>query len=109
MLRHSLCRRNGKVRSLLTWSFSNVPAATKAAGDALERARIKAAIPYESIYEAVVAELAKRDIKPGLWAKAFAESQGDKDKAKATYIRLRVAQLRNDYAAFAHDVSKAAR
>lgn len=98
-----------QVRRLLTWSARTVPIAASAAGDAFEKARIKAAVPDEPLYETVVAELAKRDIKPGLWAKAFAESQGDKEQAKAVYIRLRVEQLRNDVAAFAQNVGKAAR
>jgi hypothetical protein len=98
-----------QVRRLLSWSAKTVPAATRAAGDALEKARIKAAVPDEPLYDLVASELAKRDIKPGLWAKAFAESQGDKEKAKAAYIQLRVEQLRNDCATSAQEVGNAAR
>lgn len=98
-----------QVRRLITWSAHTAPIAAKSAGEAFERARIKAAVPDEPFYETVVAEIAKRDIKPGLWAKAFAQSQGDKEKAKAAYIRLRVDQLRAEFASFAQDMKRDAR
>lgn len=43
----------------------------------------------EKLYEAVALELAEKRMKPGLYAKAFADAAGDKDKALAFYIKLR--------------------
>lgn len=47
----------------------------------------------EPFYEEVARELEVNEMKPGLWAKAFAEADGDEERVKAIYIRLRVAQL----------------
>ena len=47
----------------------------------------------EPFYEQVAAEVASGDVKPGLWAKAFAEAGGNDPAAKATYIRLRAGPL----------------
>jgi len=47
----------------------------------------------ERFYAKVVEELRSSDPVPGLWAKAFAESQGDQSVAKALYLRLRASQL----------------
>ena len=49
----------------------------------------------ETFYERVANELAIAGPLPGLWARAFAESDGDDNRAKALYLRLRVAQLKN--------------
>lgn len=95
-----------QVRMHLSRSAKVVRAAGGAAGETLERATIKATVPDEPLYDAVAAELVKRDIKPGIWAKAFAEAQGDNEKAKAAYIRLRVAQLKNEYAANMQDMKR---
>ena len=46
----------------------------------------------EDIYAAALSELVSGEVRPGLWAKAFAESEGDEPKSKALYIRLRVQQ-----------------
>jgi hypothetical protein len=45
------------------------------------------------IYEVVAEELQKRVIVPGVWTRAFAEAGGDNEKARALYIKYRVAQL----------------
>ncbi len=37
-----------------------------------------------------------KTVKPGLWTKAFAVAQGDEQRTKATYIELRVAELRDE-------------
>lgn len=48
----------------------------------------------EAIYAAALAELKSGTMRPGLWAKAFANSEGDENKSKALYIKLRVQQER---------------
>jgi hypothetical protein len=45
------------------------------------------------LYERVAEELKRQGPHPGLWAKAFADSNGDKARAEALYLRFRVAQL----------------
>jgi len=47
----------------------------------------------EAYYEIVAKEAAAGDIKPGLWAKAFAQAEGKTEPARAIYIRLRAKQL----------------
>jgi len=47
----------------------------------------------EHIYEQVAAELEAGNRKEGLWAKCFAECDGDDNKAKALYLKTRVEQL----------------
>lgn len=45
------------------------------------------------IYEMVAAEIDSGHTKSGLWAKSFAESDGDENRTRALYMRLRVAQV----------------
>lgn len=47
----------------------------------------------EHLYERVVEELRVLGPKEGLWAKAFAETNGQEAQAKALYLRYRVEQL----------------
>ena len=47
----------------------------------------------EKLYEEVARELQEKPMVPGLWTKAFAEMGGDDAKARALYIKYRVAQL----------------
>lgn len=47
-------------------------------------------------YETVAAEIQRKVLRPGLWTRAFAETGGDDAKAKALYIRLRVAELEEE-------------
>ena len=47
----------------------------------------------ERFYEEVARELQEKPMNPGLWTKAFAEMGGDDAKARALYIKYRVAQL----------------
>ncbi|MFM2006344.1 MAG: hypothetical protein RLZZ09_1999 [Pseudomonadota bacterium] len=47
----------------------------------------------EHLYEQVAEELSQNGPHAGLWAKAFAESDGVESKAKALYLRYRVEQL----------------
>ena len=49
----------------------------------------------EGLYGKVAEELIRHGPNAGLWAMTFAECDGDQTKAKALYLRLRVAQLRN--------------
>ena len=48
----------------------------------------------EQLYELVAIEVANQNIRLGLWAKACAESAGDDARTKATYLKLRVAQVK---------------
>ena len=41
----------------------------------------------------MVQELAQQGPIPGLWAKAFSECDGNENRAKALYMKLRVGQL----------------
>jgi uncharacterized membrane protein YdbT with pleckstrin-like domain len=50
----------------------------------------------EAFYEAVASEIQRKELKPGLWVKAVAESGGNNDEARSIYIKLRVNQLRDD-------------
>jgi hypothetical protein len=50
-------------------------------------------------YDVVAEELARKDVKPGLWARALAESGADDARAQAFYIRLRVAELQREESA----------
>ena len=53
----------------------------------------------EQLYAMAAQEAALKDTKPGLMAKAFAEAEGERDRATALYIKLRVAQLREELSA----------
>lgn len=55
-------------------------------------------IPDESYFEMAMKEIQDGQIRPGLWAKAWAEAQGDDTKAKALYIKLRVATMKSEAA-----------
>jgi hypothetical protein len=47
----------------------------------------------EVFYAEVARELQEKPPIPGLWAKCYAECNGDEPKAKAMYLRLRADQL----------------
>jgi hypothetical protein len=47
----------------------------------------------ERFYADVVEELRLHGPVPGLWAKAYAEANGNKPQAEALYLRYRVEQL----------------
>jgi hypothetical protein len=47
-------------------------------------------------YDLVADELARQDVRPGLWARALAESGADDKRTRAFYIRLRVAELQRE-------------
>lgn len=44
-------------------------------------------------YEEVAREMQEKPLSAGLWTKAYAEMEGDDAKARALYIKYRVAQL----------------
>lgn len=44
-------------------------------------------------YELVAEELQRKYLRPGLWARAVAETGGESESARALYIRLRVSEL----------------
>mgnify|MGYP006137877707 FL=1 len=50
----------------------------------------------EMLYEVVAEEMENKVRRPGLWAKAFAMSNGNENAAKAKYILLRVQSLRDE-------------
>lgn len=50
----------------------------------------------EMLYETAAREVALKKPVPGVYAKAFADADGDGDKTIARYIRLRVEQLRSE-------------
>ena len=47
----------------------------------------------EEIYESISKEIDSDGKKNGLWTKAFSESDGDENKAKALYIKYRFVQI----------------
>ena len=47
----------------------------------------------KTLFAQAANDVAMGDIRPGLWAKATAVADGDKQKAQARYIGLRVEQL----------------
>ena len=47
----------------------------------------------DNFYDEVARELQDKPMNPGLWTKAFSEMNGDDAKARALYIKYRVAQL----------------
>ena len=53
----------------------------------------------EHIFEQVAREMHEHEIRPGLWAKALAESGGDKERTNAKYISLRASSIVKEIAA----------
>jgi hypothetical protein len=50
----------------------------------------------QQFFDAVAKEIAQRQIDHGLWTRAFAETNGNNERARALYIRMRVDQLEQD-------------
>lgn len=50
----------------------------------------------QEIYDEVAQELLLNNIKPGLWARALAESDGDEYRAKGAYIKLRALEIQSE-------------
>ena len=57
----------------------------------------------KEIYRVVASELKNDEIDSVLWVKAFAESEGNRDKAKALYIKYRVNDIKIAAGQAAHD------
>ena len=53
----------------------------------------------EELYQIVVEEIRTGSLVEHLYAKAFAEADGDKNKAKARYLKYRVSQLKSEFKA----------
>ena len=51
------------------------------------------AMNADAFYDVVAKELETDNLIPGVWTRAFAEVDGDENRAKAIYIKRRVAQL----------------
>ena len=60
----------------------------------------------ENLYARVVEELSTQGPVRGLWAKAYAESNGNHEAARALYLRLRVAQLDKERLAISNDARR---
>jgi len=50
------------------------------------------------LYEMVAEEIANNQQSKGLWAKAIADTEGELEKAKALYIKLRVQMIMDEWA-----------
>jgi hypothetical protein len=50
----------------------------------------------ERYYEQVAEEIRLIGPRPGLWAKSFAEANGDDARAKALYLRYRAEQIEHE-------------
>lgn len=64
-------------------------------------------IEEEALYAAVTRELANGIRREGLWARAFAEANGDQEYAKALYLKFRVQAMRDEASIVAEARSKA--
>ena len=53
--------------------------------------------PEEELYATAAAELDDGNRDEGLWAKCFAECDGDENKAKALYLKTRVGRLKEKF------------
>jgi hypothetical protein len=70
--------------------------ADKPAAEPAKRSPEKETTPImneDAFYEQVGKEIEANNLQTGLWTRAFAEADGDENRAKAIYIKLRVAQL----------------
>ncbi len=70
------------------------PAAQVAEADARE-----ASVAAEQFWSAALAEYDSSSRRPGLWARAFAEAQGNEAVAKANYLRYRADELQKEHGA----------
>ena len=51
----------------------------------------------EEFYELAYEEIESGNLKKGLWAKAFSETEGDENKTKALYIKYRFEQIKESH------------
>ena len=64
--------------------------------DKLKRLAAEQRKHEESLYSQVVSELAHGERREGLWAKAFADAEGDEAKSQGLYIKYRVQSLQDE-------------
>ncbi|NOS99629.1 MAG: hypothetical protein HOP29_03290 [Phycisphaerales bacterium] len=62
-----------------------------------DRRGLRVCASDEELYEIAAREVATRTPIPGLWAKAFVDTNGDEKATMIAYIRLRVTQLQDEY------------
>lgn len=55
--------------------------------------RVSVEVNEDALYEQVAEEIESDHLVRGVWIRAFAEADGDENRAKAIYIKTRVAQL----------------
>lgn len=55
-----------------------------------------AATPEEELWAIAAQEMDSQGRRAGLWAKAFAEAQGNEPTARANYLKWRVLQLQHE-------------
>ena len=68
--------------------------------DLYKKSRISSRLVEEELYAEALRELEQGIRRDGLWAKAFAKSEGNEEKAKALYIELRVQAYRDELALY---------
>lgn len=71
-----------------------IDTALKEGKQGLVRRAKSASIPEEELYAQVYEEVSRNEIQRGVWARAWSESEGDEQRARARYLKLRVDQLR---------------
>jgi hypothetical protein len=76
--------------------------------DAINSQRLEEATadtdPNERCWAQALSEYENDRKKPGLWARAYAEGQGEEAAAKAHYLKLRAAQLLEEYEEQAREI-----
>lgn len=82
------------VIALVLWFFLNRTRKGKAVREGIQQKRRVDAATEEAYYNQVARELESGQVRAGLWAKAFADASGDTARARARYIKLRVASLK---------------
>jgi tetrahydromethanopterin S-methyltransferase subunit F len=50
----------------------------------------------EKLYEMAIDELGNGNVRKGIWAKAIAKSNGNKEQEKSKYLELRVESLKDE-------------
>jgi len=67
-------------------------------------------VAEEQLYEIIAEEIEVKNMRKGLWMKAFAQAKGDETLAQATYIDLRLQSLKDELVIYtkelAHSSSK---
>lgn len=84
-------------RGLGIWVILTIPVALIAAFAFSRRVltQMRTSGPTDDLYEAAARELDGGDINKGLWARLYAEHNGDDSKTRAAYIKVRAKALAN--------------